>query len=74
MHMLRLLRHHAHHHAFNKAHTHTHNARNAHTTHIHNTAQERRIAELESQVAESAAALEAAQSNRSVTQEALDQV
>jgi hypothetical protein len=36
--------------------------------------QERRIAELESQLAESQQQLEAAQSNRTVTQEALDQV
>lgn len=35
--------------------------------------QERRIAELESQLAESQQQLEAAQSNRTVTQEALDQ-
>lgn len=37
------------------------------------TLQERRIAELESQLAESQQQLEAAQSNRTVTQEALDQ-
>jgi len=37
-------------------------------------AQERRIAELESQLSESQQQLEAAQSNRTVTQEALDQV
>lgn len=35
--------------------------------------QERRIAELESQLSESQQQLEAAQSNRTVTQEALDQ-
>jgi hypothetical protein len=36
--------------------------------------QERRIAELESQLVESQQQLEAAQANRTVTQEALDQV
>lgn len=36
--------------------------------------QERRIAELESQVSESQQQLETARSNRSITQEALDQV